>query len=214
MDDSRAAALGVALNRTGELANWDPVVLEELLEQIDRDGLRDAVSFSEEDFRALIAQLAPATNTRTVDDPGPTAPPVTPVSRLGDLWHLGAHRLLCGDATKLADVKRVMDGKLANLIATDPPYLVDYTGERPNNSGKAWSETYKEIERQRRRRFLPRRLYQCPRSHRAECCNLLLACAQALRVDTKSLGGFGYSRSSTNRLGEAVARFRSRILAF
>ena len=46
------------------------------------------------------------------------------------------HRLMCGDSTSEADVLAVMDGNLAALVATDPPYLVDYTGERPNDSGK------------------------------------------------------------------------------
>jgi DNA modification methylase len=56
------------------------------------------------------------------------------------------HRLLVGDSTKGADVSRVMDGKKAALLATDPPYLVDYTGERPNDSGKDWSDHYHEID--------------------------------------------------------------------
>lgn len=47
---------------------------------------------------------------------------------LGDVWLLGRHRLLCGDATDSADVARLMDGKKANLVLTDPPYNIDYTG--------------------------------------------------------------------------------------
>lgn len=49
-----------------------------------------------------------------------------PVTQLGDLWELGSHRLLCGDATKLADVQRVLDGARADLVNTDPPYGVAY----------------------------------------------------------------------------------------
>jgi len=64
-----------------------------------------------------------------------------PVTQPGDLWLLGDHRLLCGDSTSEADVARLMDGKHASLMATDPPYLVDYTGgEHPPtraNKGKA-----------------------------------------------------------------------------
>jgi len=54
--------------------------------------------------------------------------------------------LLCGDSTKLEDVRRVMGGAKADLFATDPPYLVDYTGDRPNDSGKDWSGSYREID--------------------------------------------------------------------
>jgi DNA modification methylase len=54
--------------------------------------------------------------------------------------------LLCGDATDQHDVARVMWGKKASLVATDPPYLVDYTGDRPNDAGKDWSRDYREID--------------------------------------------------------------------
>ncbi|MGE3703709.1 MAG: site-specific DNA-methyltransferase [Vicinamibacterales bacterium] len=70
------------------------------------------------------------------------------VARLGDLWELGDHRLLCGDATSAADVDRVMAGDRARLVATDPPYLVNYTGERRakgRSAGKDWSHLYREI---------------------------------------------------------------------
>ncbi len=63
-------------------------------------------------------------------------PPAEPVSKLGDLWLLGEHRLLCGDVTKAADVQKVTDGHRATLMATDPPYLVDYDG---GNHPQSWS---------------------------------------------------------------------------
>lgn len=56
------------------------------------------------------------------------APPVVPVTQAGDLWLLGDHRVLCGDSTSAEDVARVMDGALAQMAFTDPPYGVDYTG--------------------------------------------------------------------------------------
>lgn len=75
-----------------------------------------------------------------------------PVSRLGDLWHLGEHRLLCGDCTDAAHVRTLMGGERAMLFATDPPYLVDYDGTnhpqhfgkdgKRNGRNKDWSATY------------------------------------------------------------------------
>ncbi len=141
-----ATAYAIADNKTAQYSTWDEPALAALLQQLaaEDQGL-DGTGFSPGDLDELLAQLE-ADAPRTVDDHGPMAPPVNPVSRQGDLWTLGNHVLLCGDATQLADVQRVMDGEQAALVATDPPYLVDYTGERPNASGKDWSATYREID--------------------------------------------------------------------
>ncbi len=65
-----------------------------------------------------------------VEDDGWDAPlPEEPKSVRGDLWKLGRHRLLCGDSTSFEDVATLMDGELADLLITDPPYNVDYTGK-------------------------------------------------------------------------------------
>ena len=75
-------------------------------------------------------------------------PPLNPVSRPGDLWLLGDHRLLCGDSTKADDVIRVMHNHKAILFASDPPYLVSYDGtNHPSKQGwpdknKDWSKSY------------------------------------------------------------------------
>jgi DNA modification methylase len=145
IDNLTATALGIALNRTGELASWDDETLTKLLGELRDEDALDGVGYSEADIDALLDELnddEPA----DVDDPGPGEPPEKPVSLPGDLWLLGDHRLLCGDSTNADDVARVMAGERAALVATDPPYLVDYTGERPNDSGKDWSATYKEVE--------------------------------------------------------------------
>lgn len=58
--------------------------------------------------------------------PEPRTPPANPVSRAGDLWLLGPHHLLCGDATSADDVGRLLDGQVPFLMVTDPPYGVEY----------------------------------------------------------------------------------------
>jgi DNA modification methylase len=69
-------------------------------------------------------------------------PPRNPASRTGDLWVFGDHRLLFGDSTNHADVRRLMNGERAILIATDPPYLVDYDGSNHPTRNKDWSQSY------------------------------------------------------------------------
>ena len=58
----------------------------------------------------------------------PPAPPEEPTAKRGDIWMLGEHRLMCGDSTNLAEVEKLMNGKLAELFLTDPPYNVNYKG--------------------------------------------------------------------------------------
>jgi DNA modification methylase len=147
IDDEQARALGLALNRTAELAAWDEPALATLLEKLRAEDSLDGVGFTDDDLDALVAKLREQEEVdKSVQDDGPDEPPVVATARLGDLWVLGDHRLLCGDSTNLKDVLRVMDGDKAALVATDPPYLVDYTGERPNDSGKDWTATYREID--------------------------------------------------------------------
>jgi len=147
VDDLTATALGIALNRTADLASWDEPALAKLLEDLRAEDALDGVGYSTEDIDALLAELndgLPATN---LDDPGPEEPPETPVTRPGDLWVLGNHKLLCGDSTKAEDLGRLMAGEKAALMATDPPYCVDYTGDvRPQDSGKDWSRVYREVD--------------------------------------------------------------------
>ncbi len=146
VDDTKAAALAIALNRTAELAAWDDETLARLLESLPEDMFA-ATGFNEDDLGELLDKLAPEA---AEEDEAP-AVHAEAVSQKGDLWLLGEHRLLCGDSTKAADVLRVMNGQKAALAAFDPPYLVDYTGERPdhdggNQGGKDWSATYKEVQ--------------------------------------------------------------------
>jgi DNA modification methylase len=147
LDDQRATALGIALNRTADLAGWDESGLATLLEALREEDALEGVGYTDDDLDELVKQLRDQEEAdKDLDDDGPDDPPEVAVAKLGDLWTLGDHLLLCGDSTNLKDVQRVMAGDKAALVATDPPYLVDYTGERPNNSGKDWTDSYREID--------------------------------------------------------------------
>jgi DNA modification methylase len=148
--DLDALAYSIADNRTHEFASWDEPVLAKLLEELRAEDSLEGVGYTSEDLDRLIAELEDFTPSDT-DDPGPGAPPAEPVTRAGDLWLLGEHRLLAGDSTKGEDLARLMAGEEAALLSTDPPYCVDYTGmDRPvhdgKRSGKDWSHLYREVD--------------------------------------------------------------------
>ena len=153
LEDLEAIAYAIADNRTGELAGWDEATLATLLEGLRAEDALAGVGFSEGEVDELLASLHADLGMEDLDDPGPEEPPENPVSRLGDLWALGGHRLLCGDSTKPEDLARLMAGETAALLATDPPYLVDYTAgnhppssfNRPETANKNW-DAYKDPE--------------------------------------------------------------------
>ena len=123
---SEATAFAIADNRTAELAEWDDAALQQQLAAIaiDDEELLAATGFDEKELAKLAAANAP----EVTEDEVPEAP-ADPITQPGDLWLLGKHRLLCGDSTKAEDVERLMDGQRADLMLTDPPYNVDYTGK-------------------------------------------------------------------------------------
>lgn len=84
------------------------------------------IGFSDEELRDLLGDPDVVAGLND-EDAAPEAPE-QPVSRTGDLWLLGKHRVLCGDATMPGDVERLMAGDAADLVFTDPPYNVDYEG--------------------------------------------------------------------------------------
>ncbi len=141
---AQVRAYRIADNQTASLAEWDQELLPfELAELQSADFDLDLLGFTEDELRKLLDEELKEGLTDADEVP---EPPDDPITQPGDLWILGNHRLLCGDSTSVDDTLRVMDGKKAALVATDPPYLVDYTGERPNDSGKDWSDTYREID--------------------------------------------------------------------
>lgn len=123
---AEATAFAIADNRTAELAEWDEASLHQQLAAIaiDDEELLAATGFDEKE----LAKLAAANASEVTEDEVPEAP-ADPITQPGDLWLLGKHRLLCGDSTKAEDVERLMDGQRADMMLTDPPYNVDYTGK-------------------------------------------------------------------------------------
>ena len=127
LTQEQARAYRLADNRTGEFAVWNDDLLTQELAALSASMDADLAALSEMtafDARELERLLGlPPGQTDPDDVP---APPAEPVTKPGDLWMLGGHRLLCGDCTTAEDVGRLLDGGKPNLMVTDPPYGVEY----------------------------------------------------------------------------------------
>ena len=122
-------ALVLADNRLALSAGWDEEMLRVELESLEEEGFDlDIVGFTEDEIAELLREPEEAREGLTDDDAVPEESE-TAVTMPGDVWILGEHRLLCGDATQMGDVEKVLAGALADMVFTDPPYNVDYQGK-------------------------------------------------------------------------------------
>ena len=131
LSPEQVKAYRIADNKTAELAEWNyellPIELGELQGMNYDLGL---LGFSEEELAKL---LDPGVKEGLCDPDEVPEPPDEPITKRGDLWLLGDHRLLCGDAGKTEDVDRLLDGATIHLCNTDPPFNV-WVEPRSNNA--------------------------------------------------------------------------------
>ena len=118
LSPEQARAYRIADNKTAELAEWDyELVPIELGELAGMDYDLSLLSFSEEELAKL---LDPGVKEGLCDPDEVPEPPDEPTTKPGDLWLLGEHRLLCGDAGRTEDVARLLDGNPVHLVNTAP----------------------------------------------------------------------------------------------
>lgn len=110
----------LADNKVGEAAQWDTDKLDQELSELIND-----FNFDVEDYNFEVPEPDAEVEEDTDFDPDSVAPKKT---ARGDIWELGNHRLMVGDSTSFEDVSKLMDGEQADLLITDPPYNVDYSG--------------------------------------------------------------------------------------
>ncbi len=131
LSEAQKRAYVIADNRLAEQAGWDDELLAlELGELADLGVELGDIGFEAADLDRLLGHEA--ADPREEETP---EPPVTPVTRPGDLWLLGPHRLICGDATDTATVGRLLAGVQPHLMVTDPPYGVNYDPAWRNTAG-------------------------------------------------------------------------------
>lgn len=127
LEGSEATAYAIADNRTAELATWDDDALMQQLSALDLEdsALVEAAGFSAAELEGMVDGLL---GEKELNEDEVPEVPEDPITQPGDLWILGDHRLLCGDSTKPQHLERLMDGELANVWLTDPPYNIAYEG--------------------------------------------------------------------------------------
>lgn len=136
LTDAQARAYRIADNQIALNAGWDEATLAAELARLKEDGLDlDLLGFGEDDLDRLLSDRDIGDAGSTNDEDSVPDPPEDPITRPGDLWILGDHRLLCGDATSPADVGRLLNCATPHLMVTDPPYGVDYDPAWRNDAG-------------------------------------------------------------------------------
>ncbi|MFC9712278.1 hypothetical protein ACFTRD_29580 [Paenibacillus sp. NPDC056933] len=129
LDNPQERLLNIALNKVS--GRWDDEALGRLLGELRADGADLVLSgFDQEEFEDLIAEIGTVPDTEievpVVEDDfdvqGALDNIQVPEAQRGDIWQLGPHKLMCGDSTSEEDVGFLMDGELANLVVTEPPY--------------------------------------------------------------------------------------------
>lgn len=124
--DERVAYM-IADNQLGLLSSWNPEILVRQLERLVEQNIDLAVlGFSDEDLEKILPR-EPCTEELDADAVPEIQP--APVSRLGDLWELDDHRVLCGDGTNIDNLQFLLAGQPVHMTFTDPPYNVAYTGK-------------------------------------------------------------------------------------
>lgn len=120
LTDEQRKAYALAHNKTAELSDWDFDMLAAELQDLN-DIDMSAFGFDIDKFVEEQSEI--------IEDEAPE-PPKEPKSKVGEVWALGAHRVMCGDATKPENIEKLLGGGVqADLYLTDPPYNVDYTGK-------------------------------------------------------------------------------------
>lgn len=113
-------------NKTGEAAEWDFDILNTELEGMDFEGFDFGFEFPPEE------------QGEVTEDEFDETLPEEPITKLGDIWKLGRHRLMCGDSTDAGTVALLMDGKKADMVFTDPPWNVNYGADMGKDNAQGY----------------------------------------------------------------------------
>jgi site-specific DNA-methyltransferase (adenine-specific) len=126
MTDTQKKAYIIADNQLALTSGWEIGLLSIELEELKTEGFNlDILGFDQKELDAI---LTPEIVEGLTDEDAVPDAPVEPKTKLGDIYQLGNHRLMCGDSTSIDALEKLMDGQLADQLITDPPYNVAYEG--------------------------------------------------------------------------------------
>lgn len=125
LTDTQRKAFILADNRIALNSGWDTTLLSLELKELDLEIDLKSLGFDDKELAALLEPEQVEGNT---DEDAVPEVPEEPTTKLGDIYKLGNHRLMCGDSTDIDSVEKLMDGQLADQLVTDPPYNVEYEG--------------------------------------------------------------------------------------
>jgi DNA modification methylase len=126
--DRDAEAYLISSNRQVELGGWNDEALAEMLQTLSAENQLEGTGYYQDDVERLLAEVDAKCKRDHAEPEVDLTPPEKPESKIGEIYQLGPHRLMCGDSTNPAHVAELLAGARALLCATDPPYLVDYDG--------------------------------------------------------------------------------------
>jgi DNA modification methylase len=163
LSDTQRKAYILADNRLALNAGWDNDLLKLELQELEIEGVDlEMLGFSKEELDGLLNSLEP-TEGLTDEDAVPETPE-EPITKPGDIWILGKHRLMCGDSTSVDAVDKLLNGVRPEMIFTDPPYNIDYSGvndKRKIKNDRMNEDNFKD--------FLRQSLYGCETMY--VCCS-------------------------------------------
>jgi len=134
LTDTQRKALVIADNKLALNADWDNTLLTIELDELLKNGFAlDILGFNQDELAAL---LEPEQVDGLTDEDEVPELPEEPKTKLGDIYQLGNHRLMCGDSTSIDAVEKLMDGQKADMVFTDPPYGVSYQSNKRIKSEK------------------------------------------------------------------------------
>jgi len=142
LTETQKKALILADNKLALNAGWDAELLNLELEELELEGVDlNLVGFGEEERDALRPEVV---NEGLTDEDAVPETPEEPITKPGDIWILGKHRLMCGDSTSVDAVDRLMP-ETAHMVFTDPPYLMDFTGGIHADGSKSFNAKHGRI---------------------------------------------------------------------